>query len=269
MSFLSPEEVQTNKGCTGFERKEGGLLLHFSDGSSSRADYLIGADGIHSAVRQQLVPGSRARYAGYTCWRAVIDSPSPDLTETTETWGPQGRFGIAPLAQGRLYWFACIQAPQNDARLQQYTVADLLRLFGHYHPPIPAILQSTENEDLIWGDIADLAPLPRYAYDNILLLGDAAHATTPNLGQGACQAIEDAVILAEEIARAPALPAAFRAFEKRRLARTHYVIRQSRRLGQVAQLQNRYVATLRNALLRALPARIQNQQMDKILQVDF
>jgi 2-polyprenyl-6-methoxyphenol hydroxylase-like FAD-dependent oxidoreductase len=269
MSFLSPEEVQTNKGCTGFERKEGGLLLHFSDGSSSRADYLIGADGIHSAVRQQLVPGSRARYAGYTCWRAVIDNPSPDLHETTETWGPRGRFGIAPLAHGQLYWFACVQAPENDAHRRHYTVTDLLDQFGGYHDPIPTILEATKNEDLIWNDIADLAPLPRYAYGNILLIGDAGHATTPNLGQGACQAVEDAVILAGEIEKAGSLPAAFQAFEKKRLARTHYVINQSRRLGAVAQVQHKWVGALRNTLIRLLPDYVRERQLDKILRVDF
>lgn len=269
MSFLPPEDVQTNKYCTGFERKQNQLVLHFSDGSTVLTDYLLAADGINSPIRQQLVPGSRPRYAGYTCWRAVIDSPSPDLMETTETWGPQGRFGIAPLAQGRLYWFACVQAPENDARLQQYTPADLLDLFRNYHHPIAEIIRRTKKEDLIWNDIADLPPLSNYAFDNILLLGDAAHATTPNLGQGACQAIEDAVILADEIAKATSIPEAFRAFEKRRMARTRYVVKQSRLLGQVAQLQNRYLGALRNAVIRALPERVQEQQMDKILQVDF
>jgi 2-polyprenyl-6-methoxyphenol hydroxylase-like FAD-dependent oxidoreductase len=268
-SFLNPEAVQTNKCCVQVARHDGQLLLHFSDGSTTQADYLIAADGIHSPVRRQLVPAAQTRYAGYTCWRAVIANPWPDLNETTETWGPQGRFGIAPLAQGQLYWFACRKARQNDAHLQRYTVADLLHLFGHYHPPIPGILQATHDEHLIQNDIADLAPLPHYAFGNIVLIGDAAHATTPNLGQGACQAIEDAVILADEIQRAPSLPEAFRAFENRRRKRTHYVIRQSRLLGDIAQVQNKYAGALRNALLRALPASVRDQQIDKILGVDF
>jgi 2-polyprenyl-6-methoxyphenol hydroxylase-like FAD-dependent oxidoreductase len=269
MSFLSPEEVQTNKCCINFERKQDKILLQFSDGSSGIADYLIAADGIHSAVRHKLQPGAKVRYAGYTCWRSVIANPSRDLNETTETWGSQGRFGIAPLAHDQLYWFACMKARPNDARLQHFTVKDLLSQFGRYHDPIPDILRRTKNEDLIWNDIADLAPLPRYAFGNILLIGDAAHATTPNMGQGACQAIEDAVILADEIERDASIPDAFRAFEMRRMARTHYVVRQSRLLGNIAQVQNKYVGAFRNALLRALPASVQEQQMDKILQVDF
>jgi 2-polyprenyl-6-methoxyphenol hydroxylase-like FAD-dependent oxidoreductase len=269
LSFLDPEQIRTGKCCLDLERKHHQVLLHWSDGSSELADYLIAADGIHSAVRQKLVPASKPRYAGYTCWRAVIDNPSPDLHETTETWGPRGRFGIAPLAHGQLYWFACVQAPENDAHRRHYTVTDLLDQFGGYHDPIPTILEATKNEDLIWNDIADLAPLPRYAYGNILLIGDAGHATTPNLGQGACQAVEDAVILAGEIEKAGSLPAAFQAFEKRRLARTHYVINQSRRLGAVAQVQHKWVGALRNTLIRLLPDYVRERQLDKILRVDF
>jgi 2-polyprenyl-6-methoxyphenol hydroxylase-like FAD-dependent oxidoreductase len=268
-SYLHPTEVQTNKSCTGFERKSDKILLHFSDGSQALADYLLAADGIHSVVRQQLLPRSKTRYAGYTCWRAIIANPFQDLHENTETWGPAGRFGIAPLAQNKLYWFACVKAPQNDVRRQRYTVRDLLDTFGDYHDPIPEIIRHTKNEDLLWNDIADLAPLSRYAFGPILLIGDAAHATTPNLGQGACQAIEDAVILADEIEKARSLPEAFQAFEKRRMARTHYVVTQSRRLGMIAQLQNKYAGALRNALLRSLPAFIQQKQIEKILTVDF
>jgi 2-polyprenyl-6-methoxyphenol hydroxylase-like FAD-dependent oxidoreductase len=269
MSFLRPEEVHTNKGGVHFESRQKQVFLQFSDGSSVMADYLIAADGIHSAVRQKLAPGTTIRYAGYTCWRAVIADPFGDSNETTETWGPQGRFGIAPLAQNQLYWFACMKARPDDARLKHFTVADLLGQFGHYHHPIPDILRHTKNGDLIWSDIADLAPLPRYAFGNILLIGDAAHATTPNMGQGACQAIEDAVILADEIGKGGAVADAFRAFEKRRETRTHYVVSQSRLLGNIAQVQNKYMGALRNAVLRALPASVQQQQMDKILQVDF
>ncbi|MGV3639346.1 MAG: FAD-dependent monooxygenase [Adhaeribacter sp.] len=269
MSFLAPEDLHTNKCCLGFEEKQNQVLLHFSDGSSELSDFLIAADGINSPIRRQLVPAAKPRYAGYTCWRAVIDSPSPELTETTETWGPQGRFGIAPLARNKLYWFACVLAPENDSRLQQHAPADLLNLFRGYHPPIPEIIGHTKKEDLIWNDLADLAPLPHYAFGNVLLIGDAAHATTPNLGQGACQAIEDAVVLADEIAKAKNIPEAFRSFEKKRLARTHYVVRQSRLLGQVAQVQNRYLGAVRNAVIRSLPDSVRERQMDKLLQVDF
>ncbi|HYH16898.1 MAG TPA: FAD-dependent monooxygenase, partial [Flavisolibacter sp.] len=102
----------------------------------------------------------------------------------------------------------------------------------------------------------------------ILWIGDAAHATTPNMGQGACQAIEDAVILGQELSRTN-VEKAFKAFEKRRLRRTHYVINQSRLFGRIAHIQNQPLATLRNALLRLTPQRINQQQVQKIYTTDF
>ncbi|WP_224996232.1 FAD-dependent monooxygenase [Cesiribacter sp. SM1] len=269
LSFLHPEQVQTNKCCIDFERTGDRILLHFSDGSQDWTDYLIAADGIHSPIREKLLPDSKVRYAGYTCWRAVIDYPSDHLREASETWGPNGRFGIVPLANNKLYWFACIKAKQNDALLKKFTVNDLLHQFREYHHPIPEVLRATKNEALIWNDIADLAPLPGYAFGNILLIGDAAHATTPNMGQGACQAIEDAVILADVIEASKTIADAFQIFEKRRMERTQYIVKQSRLIGNLAQVQNKLIGSLRNTLMRALPSGAQQKQLEKILNVDF
>jgi 2-polyprenyl-6-methoxyphenol hydroxylase-like FAD-dependent oxidoreductase len=268
-SFLKPGTIQTGKRCVDVESENDQARLHFSDGSSETADYLIAADGIHSPVRQKLLPTSKIRYADYTCWRSVIENPLPELKQASESWGRKGRFGIVPLAHNKLYWFACINAPQNDERMKRFTVEDLLANFSTYHDPIPEILKKTTNGELIWNDIADLRPLSQYAFGNILLIGDAAHATTPNMGQGACQAIEDAVILADEIQKAHSIPEAFRAFEKRRMEKTHYIINQSRMIGKMAHMQNPYFGALRNMLMRSMPKSIQEKQLEKVLKVDF
>lgn len=246
-----------------------GLTLTFADGTTYQTDYLIVADGIHSAIRQQLVPDSKPRYAGYTCWRAVIDSTGLSLSDATETWGVNGRFGLVPLANNQLYWFACLNAPANDDRMRQFTISDLLRVFEDYHTPIPEVLVRTNNKDLLWNDILDLKPLPRYAFDNIVLLGDAAHATTPNMGQGACQAIEDAVVLADELKTGSSVPDVFKRFEQRRLKRTHYIINNSRRIGQMAHVQHPALIWLRNGLVRLLPHSVNEQQFKTLYTVDF
>ncbi|MEO6231653.1 MAG: FAD-dependent monooxygenase, partial [Ferruginibacter sp.] len=199
LSKLDIENIHTNKQVTNMEETGKSLTLTFSDGTTHETDFLIVADGINSAIRQLLIPGSKPRYAGYTCWRAIIDNSNLNLSETSETWGSKGRFGIVPLANNKIYWFACINAPQNDIAMKQYTINDLQNHFKDFHKPVPDIIAATKNDALIWGDILDIAPIKKYAFENILLIGDAAHATTPNLGQGACQAIEDAVILAAEI----------------------------------------------------------------------
>lgn len=269
LAELDAEQIITGKKAMHFEKNGDVITIHFQDGATIATDYLIVADGIHSSVRRQLLPDALPRYAGYTCWRAVIDAGDLNLSAASETWGTDGRFGIVPLTDNRIYWFACINAPANDAAMRRYTVEDLQRHFGHYHAPIAQILTQTRDEDLIWNDIIDLKPLKKFAFGNIVLIGDAAHATTPNMGQGACQAIEDAVVLADEMAKNSHPALAFRAFEQRRLKRTHYIVNNSRALGRVAQLNNPVLAAARNALFRMLPERVNERQMRTLFEVDF
>ncbi len=269
LTELDAEQIITGKRAMGFEKNEDTITIQFQDGATIATDYLIVADGIHSSVRRQLLPDATPRYAGYTCWRAVVDAGDLKLSAASETWGTDGRFGIVPLTDNRIYWFACINAAANDATMRRYTVEDLQRHFGHYHAPVAQILAQTRDEDLIWNDIIDLKPLKNFAFGNIVLIGDAAHATTPNMGQGACQAIEDAVILADEMAKNSNPALAFRAFEQRRLKRTHYIVNNSRALGRVAQLNNPVLAAARNALFRMLPERVNERQMRTLFEVDF
>ncbi|HNE29135.1 MAG TPA: FAD-dependent monooxygenase, partial [Saprospiraceae bacterium] len=245
------------------------LSLQFADGSAHATDCLIVADGIHSAIRSQLAPDAVTRYAGYTCWRAVIDDPGLSLSAATETWGKHGRFGIVPLAGGKIYCFACINAPQNDPRMAAMRVAELKKIFSGYHAPIPAILEQWRDDQLIWNDLADLKPLDRFAYGRVVLIGDAAHATTPNLGQGACQAIEDAVILAEMLKKHSDPEQAFRAYEQKRLPRTRFIVETSRRMGAIAQWQNPLLVCLRNVLFRLIPQSVNEKQLHQLLSVRF
>ena len=122
---------------------------------------------------------------------------------------------------------------------------------------------------MIWNDIVDLDPISQFAFDRILLVGDSAHATTPNMGQGACQAIEDAVVLKEEIAAATNPLQAFKNFEKRRLPRTHKIVHASWKLGQIGQLQNCCLRAIRNFVFRRMPASIGRKQLEFLFQVDF
>ncbi|MFD1139709.1 FAD-dependent monooxygenase [Larkinella insperata] len=269
LNQLTDCPIVLGKRAVSIDQSSQGCLIYFDDGTVHQTDYLIVADGIHSAIRKQLLPDSLPRYAGYTAWRSVVDSTGLNLTEATETWGAKGRVGIVPLANHKIYWFATTNAPAKDPRFRAFTVRDLVEQFGGYHAPIPEIISRTKEENLLWNDIMDLKPLSRYAFGNVVLLGDAAHATTPNLGQGACQAIEDAVVLADELTRTDRVPDAFRRFEQRRLKRTRFIIENSRRVGQVAQLQNPVLATLRNGLFRMLPARVNERQLETLYKVDF
>lgn len=265
LRVLPPGVVQLGHRLARFEQTATHVTAFFENGAQATAEALVAADGIRSRVRLQLLPASRPRYAGYTCWRAVVRAGVPGLptTGSSETWGRAGRFGLVPVADGRLYWFACVNSPAPDNPIYKaYQVVDLERRFAGFHAPIPQVLAATTDADLLWGDLYDLAPLASLAFSRVLLLGDAGHATTPNLGQGAGMAVEDAAVLARCLRAAPAdVPAAFRAFDRQRRPRTRRIVEQSRQLGQLAQFTPSWLAPLRNAALAAVPDWVTRRQM--------
>ncbi|AKD03066.1 FAD-dependent monooxygenase [Pontibacter korlensis] len=268
---LQPGTLVLGNRSAGVKQQGEQVQVSFTDGTKTTADLLIAADGINSAIRQQLLPQSQPRYAGYTCWRGVVENPGVEINSmiSAETWAPQGRVGIAPLKDGKIYWYACINAPQNDDRMRRMSPADLAAHFAGLPPAVPAVLRATSSEQLIWNDIADLKPLKKFAYGRVLLLGDAAHATSPNMGQGACQAVEDAVVLRQCLQREKNLTAALARYEKLRLARTAKVIRLSRLLGSVSQWQNPVLRSIRKMTFKLMPDAITRSQMEWLYKVDF
>ncbi len=271
LSQLQEDTLITGKKCTGIKQNDTEVTLFFEDGSKETGDYLIAADGVHSVIRQQLIPGSIPRYSGYTCWRAVIDAGMNEFgsDRSSETWGPKGRFGIVPLTSNRIYWFACINGKEQDKRLEAYSARDLLNNFRNYHHPISEILSLTNDSQLLRNDIIDIKPIKQFAFARVLLLGDAAHATTPNMGQGACQAIEDAAVLSNCISKTPDIGQAFRSFEKKRIARTTRIVNISRSIGAMAQWENPLLCRLRNTMLRNIPESMSARQLEFLFDIDF
>jgi 2-polyprenyl-6-methoxyphenol hydroxylase-like FAD-dependent oxidoreductase len=268
---LTPGTLLLNKGCSDFVRNGDKVTLSFNDGTSSKEDYVIAADGIHSVFRQKLLPQIPLRYSGYTCWRAVIDN-LPDhfnSEEASETWGPGMRFGIVPLSRNRIYWYATVDAEPGDQRFLHNNAANLAKIFKNFHSPVTKILSLTSDDRLIRNDIADFQPIKQFAFDNIVLLGDAAHATTPNLGQGACMAIEDGVVLADCIEKGKNPLDGFRLFEDLRIRRTTRIVNASYNMGRVAQLKNPLLMWLRNAAIRMTPEAVAEKQLRFLNDVSF
>lgn len=254
-----------------FQKEGGSIKLSFKNGATAHTDCLIAADGVHSVVRRQLLPESRPRYSGYTCWRAVIEKVPEGFNNTvfSETWGYKGRFGVAPLLGNRIYWYACVNAPEKSPAFSKFGIRELEDFFKEFHFPIAQIIAMTNDDQLIHNDIIDIRPIDQFAYDNVLLIGDAAHATTPNMGQGACQAIEDALFVTNCFKKYKTAPVAFKKFENIRIKRTHWIVKTSWRLGKIAQWESPVACKIRNTLLRSMPSSLNQKQLEFLYNVDF
>ncbi|WP_327251244.1 FAD-dependent monooxygenase [Streptomyces sp. NBC_01244] len=241
---------------------DGPPVVHTSAGTLT-ADVVIAADGIHSPVRRQHFPAHPGlRYSGETAWRTVLPADGPPVRAAAETWGRGERFGVVPLADGRVYLYATAVVPEGyrpaDVR------AELLRRYGTWHDPIPALLERIDPAAVLQHDLYDLAaPLPRFHQGRLAWLGDAAHAMTPNLGQGGGQAVEDAAVLAHLLDGAD-VPAALAAYSAARCARTDALRIRSRRAGRVAALTHPLAAAARDLAVRATPARASRRMMDDL-----
>ncbi|MEV6758639.1 FAD-dependent monooxygenase [Streptomyces sp. NPDC051214] len=234
-------------------------------GGESRPDLVIGADGLRSAVRGALWPDAAGpRYAGYTAWRMVTEPLAEPPAEGAATWGRGERFGYTALPDGRMYCFATASLPAGTtADTSEYE--ELLRRFGTWPDPIPALLAAVPANAVLRHDLYDLPPLPSFVRGRVALLGDAAHAMTPNLGQGACQALEDAVTLAHCLDGTSEVAAALRSYDRLRRPRTQAITRRSARLGTLGQLSWPPAVLLRDTAARLMPARVTLRSMTPVL----
>jgi 2-polyprenyl-6-methoxyphenol hydroxylase-like FAD-dependent oxidoreductase len=237
------------------------------------ADLVVAADGLHSVFRARVAPGEPAvRDSGYTAWRGL----APLIPEVgaalepgvvSETWGRGTRFGIVPIDGERVYWFAV--APAQPFRDPRRAHAFLARTFAGWHRPVEALIGTTPPDAVLESRIVDRLPIERWHHGRLFLLGDAAHPMTPNLGQGGCQAIEDAVVLAYLIRAAADGRVRFdevgTRYESARRARVQDIVDQSFAIGRLANHANPLVVAARDWLFRTMPARVQERRLERIV----
>ncbi|MGW6568943.1 FAD-dependent monooxygenase [Streptomyces sp. NPDC054975] len=216
------------------------------------AELVVGADGIHSTVRRALFPDHPGlRYSGFTTWRVVVPAPDRPFAPH-ETWGPGRLWGTQPLKDGRIYAYAMAAAPEG-AHAPDDERAELHRLFGDWHHPVPEILDAVAPDAVLRHDVHHLPDaLPAFHQGRVALLGDAAHAMQPTLGQGGNQAIEDAVVLAHHAGRQLPPSRALAAYTADRLPRTTAIVRKAARTGRLTLLSARPAVAVRDALIAAV-----------------
>jgi len=245
---------------------ESGATVRFADGREDRGDLLIGADGIHSKVREHLFSASKLRYAGYTAWRgvAMIDRPEVPLGSTLLTVGRGSEFGYLPIGHGRTYWFCTARAPEGESDPPGQRKAALLERFAKWYAPVFAVIEATDEAAILRNDIVDRPPTPTWGVGRASLLGDAIHPTTPHLGQGAAMAIESAFALAKHLSSESDRVKGLRNYEQSRFARTAKITNTSRTIGKMLILENSLACWLRDLAVR-LSSGMTVKQTEKVI----
>lgn len=256
---LDHTQVRTGARCIDFEDSTAIL----ESGERIEADFLVGADGINSVIRRKLHGDEPPRYEGATCWRGICRASFllPNRTSLL-VLGPGTQFGAVPCGSGQVYWFLAKNAPRGTVQGK----TEALAACRGWAAPVLDFIEATPEDAIVQNDIVDRKPLKSWGRGTVTLLGDAAHASTPNLGQGACQAIEDAVTLADAVRENPDIEAALRNHERLRIPRTTAVVNDSWRAGQLLQTEQPMIAAFRDWFsASAIGQRLQTQMFRNLL----
>lgn len=268
INALPKNKIQWNKAFKSYtqDNNNNNITVTFSDGSQTKSTYLIGADGINSKVRVQLFPESTIRFSGQTCWRGVMQTALPEdyKDRGIEIWGKGIRFGLSQLSNNETSWFAVKKSKAFGKDDTAVLKEKLHAYYKNFHPLVHNLIDNTDLEHIIRNDITDLKPLKSWQKQNVCLLGDAAHATTPNMGQGGAQAIEDAYYLGQIIAENPNKNN-FKAFEKKRFKKANAIVNQSWRTGKIAHFKT--LAPIRNIIFKSIPKPILDKTMFSVYEL--
>jgi 2-polyprenyl-6-methoxyphenol hydroxylase-like FAD-dependent oxidoreductase len=202
-----------------------------------------------------LVGDGPPRYSGYTSWRGIVplDLALADRLLPGESWGRGCLFGIARLGGNQAYWWASARTGEGAGGSPTQEKAAVERRFGGWHDPIPELIDATLEQAIVRSSLYERPPLRRWSVGRVGLLGDAAHPMLASLGQGACQAIEDAAALGAAVGAASDVTVALRAYGARRAPRAAAVVRRSRRVARLAHLRHPLAVAARDACLRVTP----------------
>ncbi len=262
---LKTTKIKTNHKLISITKKEDGYQLNFNDNKQIQSAVIIAADGINSTIRKELFLNNNIRKANQICWRGVVkyDLPTKYKNELNEAWDKSGRFGFVQISDETVYWYALKTFNQSK---NEFTVDKLNEYYSEFNPVIKNLIKSTNKQQINTAEISDLKPNKNWYKKNICLIGDAAHAATPNMGQGACQAIEDAYTISECLSKYD-INTAFDQFKRLRIKKTHSIVKMSWNIGEISHLKNPILIGIRNLFLKLTPDFITKKQNEKIFKL--
>ncbi|HEU5132702.1 MAG TPA: FAD-dependent monooxygenase, partial [Pyrinomonadaceae bacterium] len=237
------------------------MFATFLNGHSVEADFLIGADGVHSRVRAQFINDGEPLNRGYTIWRGTSPITPDEIPPFTgmELYGRGRRFGIGPVGLGRTGWWASANTDNTDR---------LTDLFADWYAPVTELIEATPPSSILKTIATDREPNKKWGAGRMTLLGDAIHPTTPNLGQGGCQSMEDALVLARCFEKYGPSENALRTYERLRHPRTAILTKISRYYGSVGRWENPLARGLRRIALALAPEAVARRSMQIVFDYD-
>ncbi|AST94230.1 2-polyprenyl-6-methoxyphenol hydroxylase [Sutcliffiella cohnii] len=267
---LYENTVNLKKRLVHIEQRDSKVSVGFEDGEVVKDNLVIGADGIHSEVRKRVIGPSPLRYSGFTAIRGISvyeDARFPmELGGGFEAWGHGKRFGFSHLGKGRIFWFAAINSESGTIINSPHPKKIALDHFSGWWEPVTNMIEATEESNIIVHEIFDRKPMNTWSNGKITLLGDAAHPMLPNLGQGGAQAMEDALVLSRCLDDYPnEVEKALKQYEEIRYGRTAKVVKGSRAMGRMMQLENPIAIFIRNQLLRNSPDSLKMKRLEWLL----
>lgn len=261
LNVVDTNAIHLSKQLSHIVNKE----LQFTDGTVESYDQLIGADGIHSKVRQAVFADQQIKEAKQLCWRGICEFQLPALYihQFNEAWGKGARFGFGQINEQQVYWFALTNYVQSS---NEWKDKPWKKSFEYFHPLVNELLHVTEEEKIHVGEITQLETMKQWYKNDICLIGDACHAMTPNMGQGAGQSIEDAFTLSDCFQHSDP-DNVFADFQKRRQKKVNFIVNNSWKIGSIAQLESDWQRRIRNKLMRWTPDFIAKKQTARIFKL--
>jgi 2-polyprenyl-6-methoxyphenol hydroxylase-like FAD-dependent oxidoreductase len=252
LAALDRHILRLGANCVGVAQDARGVTVRLADGSTEQGDLVVGADGLHSQVRAVVVGDGPPRYSGYTAWRGIVplDRSLADRLRPGESWGRGCLFGVARLGGNQAYWWASARTGEGAGGSPAEEKATVERRFGVWHDPIPELIDATLEQAIVRSSLYDRPPLRSWSAGRVGLLGDAAHPMLACLGQGACQAIEDAAALGDAVGTGADGAVALQAYGALRAPHAAAVVRRSRRVARLAHLRHPLAVATRDAFLR-------------------